>query len=139
MKKLFTLYLMWVTSLLLNTNVLFAQYSYSIFNSTRYFYSGQLNSLNLSSVKNSYNNTAISSNFNVYPNPNKGKFFIKLKEPKSKIQVDIYNVWGQKIYEPSTLLPLPTNEINFSSQPEGVYFIKINDGENSQTEKIVIQ
>jgi len=75
----------------------------------------------------------------VYPNPNNGKFYIDLKNPPAKIQVMIYNVSGKKIYESSTLSPLPTNEIDFSAHPKGVYFIKISDGENSYTEKIVVQ
>lgn len=139
MKNLFTLYLMWVILALINTNVLFAQNSNSTFRGSRFFYSKLLKSSNLSSENNLGINTNISNNFNIYPNPNNGKFSIDLKEPKSKIQVDIYNVWGQKIYESSTLLPLPTNEINFSSQPKGVYFVKINDGEKNQIEKIIVQ
>lgn len=76
---------------------------------------------------------------NIYPNPNIGKFCIDLKEPKSKMEIEIYNILGQKIYESSTLLPLPTSEIDLSSHPKGVYLIKINDGENNYSEKILIQ
>ena len=75
----------------------------------------------------------------IYPNPTNGKFCIDLKEPKSKMEVEIYNVLGQKIYKSSTRSPLPLNEVDLSSHPKGVYLIKINDGENNCTEKIVIQ
>jgi len=75
----------------------------------------------------------------IFPNPNNGKFNISLKNSISKIQVDIYNSWGQKIYESSTRSPLPENEIDFSLHPKGVYFIKINDGEYNYIDKIVIQ
>lgn len=130
---------MWVILALLNSNVIFSQYSNPTFNDSRFFYLESLNPSNLSGENNIGINTNISNNFNIYPNPNNGKFSIDLKEPKSKILVDIYNVWGQKIYESSTLLPLSTNEINFSSQPKGVYFVKINDGEMNQIEKIIVQ
>lgn len=75
----------------------------------------------------------------IYPNPSNGKFCIDLKEPKSKMEVEIYNVLGQKIYKSSTRTPLPINEINFSCHPKGVYLIKINDGENNYSEKIMIK
>lgn len=75
----------------------------------------------------------------VYPNPNNGKFNISLKNSIPKMEVEIYDVLGQKIYEASTHSPLLINEIDFSSCSKGVYLIKINDGENTYTEKIVIQ
>jgi photosystem II stability/assembly factor-like uncharacterized protein len=85
------------------------------------------------------NNFVNKSKTVVYPNPNNGRFCIDLKEPKSKMQVEIYNIWGQKIYEASIFLPQITNEIDFTSHPKGVYLIKINDGENSYREKIMVQ
>jgi hypothetical protein len=138
MKNLFT-YLLLAILALINSNIVLAQYSYANSNVPCFFYPEPINPLNLSRENNLGINTNVSSSFNIYPNLNNGKFCIDLKEPKSKMQVDIYNVWGQKIYESSTLLPLPTNEIDFSTQPKGVYFVKINDGEKSQTEKIVIR
>ena len=75
----------------------------------------------------------------VYPNPNNGKFNISLKNSISKMQVSIYNSWGKKIYESSIRSPLPENEIDFSLHPKGVYFIKINDGDNNYNDKIVIR
>jgi len=139
MKKIFTPYLVWVILALINSNGLFAQYSNETFIDPWFFYSQTVNPSNLSSENNLGITTHILNTFNIYPNPNTGKFYFDLKEQKSKIHVDIYNVWGKKIYESSTLLPLPINEIDFSSQPKGVYFVKINDGEMSQTEKIMIQ
>lgn len=75
----------------------------------------------------------------IYPNPNNGKFNIFLKNSIPKMQVDIYNTLGQKIYESSTLSPLPENEIDFSLHPKGIYFIKINNGYDNYTDKIIIQ
>jgi photosystem II stability/assembly factor-like uncharacterized protein len=85
------------------------------------------------------NENIINKSISIYPNPTNGKFCINLKEPKSKMEVEIYNVLGQKIYESSTHFPFPINEINFAPQSKGVYLIKINDGENNYTEKILIQ
>lgn len=85
------------------------------------------------------NENSINKFISIYPNPTDGKFCIDLKEPKSQMEVEIYNVLGQKIYKSSTLSPLPVNEIDFSSHPKGVYLIKIHNGENDCTEKIVVQ
>jgi Secretion system C-terminal sorting domain len=83
--------------------------------------------------------TISNQSISVFPNPNYGKFNISLKNSISKIQIEIYNNWGKKIYESSIRSPLSENEIDFSLHPKGVYFIKINDGDNYYNDKIVIQ
>ena len=85
------------------------------------------------------NENNINKFISIYPNPTNGKFCIDLKEPKSKMEVEIYNVLGQKIYKSSTRSPLPLNEVDLSSHPKGVYLIKINDSKNNYTEKILVQ
>ncbi len=75
----------------------------------------------------------------IYPNPNNGTFYFSLKDAYSKIQVEIFNVSGQKVYEASNMGKQTKNEINFAPQSKGVYLIKINNGENSYTEKIMVQ
>jgi photosystem II stability/assembly factor-like uncharacterized protein len=75
----------------------------------------------------------------IYPNPNNGTFYFSLKDTNSKIQVEIYNLSGQKVYEASNMEKQTSNEINFNQQSKGVYLIKINDGKNSYSEKILVQ
>ena len=53
-----------------------------------------------------------------YPNPNTGKFTIE-----NKGELNIYNLLGEKIF--SQKLSLPKTEIDFSSQPKGIYFVKL--------------
>ena len=74
----------------------------------------------------------------IFPNPSNGRFYIDIKEVNSKMRLEIFNVWGQKIQK-EVNLKQSTNEIDLSSYSKGVYFIKINDGENNYAEKIVIQ
>lgn len=76
---------------------------------------------------------------NIYPNPNTGTFYFSLKDTNSKIQIEIYTISGQKVYEASNMEKQTTNEVNFAPQTKGVYLIKINDKENSYSEKIMIQ
>ncbi len=75
----------------------------------------------------------------IYPNPNNGTFYFNLKDTKSKIKVEIYNLSGQKIYEASNFGLQLKNEIKFTPQSKGIYIIKINDGVSIYTEKIMIQ
>lgn len=82
------------------------------------------------------NNT---KNIVVYPNPNDGSFYFDLKEPKEKLQIEIYNFLGQKVFETINYDQKTTNQIYFEPQKEGVYFIKIYDGENTYKEKIMIK
>jgi DNA-binding beta-propeller fold protein YncE len=75
-------------------------------------------------------------NVTVYPNPTYGKITISNSEKISAIE--IYNVLGEKIFY-STTLQLNNATIDLSFHPKGTYFVKIYDGEQFHTEKIVIQ
>ncbi|MBA4153881.1 MAG: hypothetical protein C0512_06000 [Flavobacterium sp.] len=78
-------------------------------------------------------------NITIYPNPNNGIFYFELKEPKAKLQIEIVNFLGQKVYETTIFDNITTNKIYFEPQSKGMYFIKIYDGENIYKEKILIK
>ncbi len=64
----------------------------------------------------------------LYPNPNNGKFTIKVKNEESvaKSAIEIYNVLGERVY--SSLFQtskVTLNEINLSSQTSGMYLYRI--------------
>jgi photosystem II stability/assembly factor-like uncharacterized protein len=75
----------------------------------------------------------------IYPNPTTGTFYFNLIKTDSKIHIEIYNLSGQKVYEASKRENQTSNEINFVPQSKGVYLIKIDEGENSYSEKILIK
>lgn len=75
----------------------------------------------------------------IFPNPNSGTFYFSLKDTNSKVKAEIYTLSGQKVYETSNFEIEPQNEINFAPQAKGIYLIKITDGENSYSEKIMIR
>lgn len=75
----------------------------------------------------------------IYPNPNNGTFYFSLKDTNSKVKAEIYTVSGQKVYEASNFEMQPQNEVNFAPQAKGIYLIKITDGKNSYSEKIMIK
>jgi len=75
----------------------------------------------------------------IYPNPNNGLFYFDIKEPVAKLQIEIYNLLGQKVYQATNIDQKVTNKIYFEPQTKGVYFIKIYDGENIFKDKVLIK
>ena len=75
----------------------------------------------------------------IYPNPNNGSFYFSLNEANSKVKAEIYTLSGQKVYEASNFEIQPQKEVNFAPQTKGIYLIKITDGENTYSEKIMIK
>lgn len=74
--------------------------------------------------------------FVVYPNPSNGKFIIKMEKPENGV-LEIYDIFGKKIY--SNTITNITMTIDLSSQPENIYFLKIDAGMEIFTEKIITQ
>ncbi|MCK4288913.1 MAG: T9SS type A sorting domain-containing protein [Bacteroidales bacterium] len=86
------------------------------------------------------NSIAYSDNsLSIYPNPNNGVFSIALQNTVAKSEVEIYNVHGEKVYAISNVKRITSNEIDLSKFPKGIYFVKIYDGDEIYTEKVVIQ
>lgn len=75
----------------------------------------------------------------IYPNPSNGTFYFSLKESNSKLKAEIYTLSGHKVYEGSNFEMQPQNEINFAPQAKGIYIVKITDGKNSYSYKIIVQ
>lgn len=71
----------------------------------------------------------------IYPNPvSTGRVFITAKSNGVKF-VEVYNVIGKRVLQVS----LTTKELNVSSLPTGVYIIKITQGEQQATRKLIIK
>ncbi|MFZ1678588.1 MAG: T9SS type A sorting domain-containing protein, partial [Saprospiraceae bacterium] len=73
----------------------------------------------------------------IYPNPATGKFSIKHKSGVHSFVVQ--NNTGQKIYETVGDKFGDTTEIDLSTQPKGIYFVKIQQGSETITKKIMLQ
>lgn len=74
----------------------------------------------------------------IYPNPNKGNFFVQLNSAlRANTHIEVYNVMGKKVFE--AIVNQQKTEIDLRAMKNGVYFIRILDGENTVTQKIVIQ
>jgi photosystem II stability/assembly factor-like uncharacterized protein len=79
-------------------------------------------------------------NFMLYPNPNNGTFKIEIEnESKNEICLEIFSLLGEKIFTTTYSNHQVLNEIDLTKFPKGVYFAKINAGNDVYSKKIVIQ
>lgn len=81
------------------------------------------------------------NNFNIYPNPNTGKFNLIMNTEQGMInnEVIIYNALGEKVYSNSKFNKQTSNEIDLSTFQKGIYFIKISKDEKNHSKKIIVQ
>lgn len=73
---------------------------------------------------------------NIYPNPSTGKFIIEMRKTENGV-IEIYNVFGGKVYTASSIKQ--QMQIDLSNLSKGIYFIKLYEGTKINTQKIVIQ
>ncbi|MBN2892441.1 MAG: gliding motility-associated C-terminal domain-containing protein [Bacteroidales bacterium] len=74
--------------------------------------------------------------FNMFPNPTDGKFTVKVTSTDLPYTIDIFNSTGILIYKVSE-----TNlqEISIRKQlTSGVYYVRLNNGDNLITKKIIV-
>ncbi|MCW3070781.1 MAG: hypothetical protein JWO44_671 [Bacteroidetes bacterium] len=72
----------------------------------------------------------------VYPNPSGGIFIV---HGNSIAKIEIYNLLGDLIYSGSGFKQEASAEINISNHPEGIYFMRIYDGVNAYTRKVILR
>jgi len=78
----------------------------------------------------------LSNNFKVYPNPTSGNLTISLTDNIKSIE--IINLLGENIYCSLTNNNQTKTEIDLTSIPKGIYFVKVDNGEKVFIEKIVL-
>ena len=75
------------------------------------------------------------TNFNIYPNPTNGRFDIEFDNNLEKNAIEIYSIYGTKVYES---IDNNKSSISISNLKSGIYLIKVNQNENTVTKKLVI-
>lgn len=74
----------------------------------------------------------------IYPNPNNGQFTINLKNNNNTTTlIEIYDLMGKKVISENNTSNKIT--INISTQPKGIYLVRVSNGDVVFTEKIVYQ
>jgi PKD repeat protein len=76
----------------------------------------------------------------IVPNPTNGIFFVNLSNGAVPDNIEVYSVLGQQIYKMNQIQLSTLNSplsIDLSSQPAGVYFIRVVAGNRVYTGKVV--
>jgi len=81
----------------------------------------------------SMNNNELS----VYPNPASDNFTISINAVMKNALVEIYTVFGAKVY--STVLNNKQETINTKQFSSGIYFVKVGAGEKLFTKKLIVE
>lgn len=77
----------------------------------------------------------------IYPNPAQGSFFIEINQPAPKIEVSLSDMTGRILYEKSFSLSGSEKEtlrINPGVLSRGIYFVKVMNGKQVLTGKVMM-
>ena len=70
---------------------------------------------------------------NIYPNPNTGNFNIELAEESNVV---IYNALGQTVKRLDKVSGY--HQVDLSNAPKGIYYVRIQSGNNVETQKLIV-
>lgn len=115
-------------------NVGFCSASYTISTTLGNFYQALQNC----NVVGMNENTAITSQPIVYPNPSEGVFTIGSNNGEIK-KIVVMDVFGRHVFEAQNLANDNIMTINLSEFSKGIYFVTIESENNFKTEKIIIK
>ena len=79
--------------------------------------------------------------FNLYPNPNKGSFDVKLTSASTnEIKINVHDMRGRQVYEKSFSNTGAFNQnINLNKVESGIYLVTISDGTKKTVKRIVVE
>jgi len=78
-------------------------------------------------------------NFNIYPNPNNGKFTIQMNDELiDNANFELFDAMGNLVYS-KVLTNTNKHDISLKNVAYGIYTVRITSSNNSTTQKLVIQ
>lgn len=91
-------------------------------------------------IKKNQNSVSIESEVTIYPNPTTGRINIYFSYPQSKlVRIAIMNILGEQIYSQNLGQTQAGNsEVELSSQPDGVYIVRITADNSTTIKKIIL-
>ena len=75
--------------------------------------------------------------FAIFPNPFSGQLNIQFNATNRSQQLQIFNSIGERILEQEIFTGVQSTTINLSAFNSGLYFLRISDGENSVTTRVI--
>jgi hypothetical protein len=70
----------------------------------------------------------------LYPNPTEGTFTIELADFTSSVKIEILNTLGEVVY--SNLLPSPKTMLDINEFADGIYLVRLTNGEKTNLIKL---
>ena len=77
--------------------------------------------------------------FMVYPNPSSGLFKIRFNGQTSKVNFNVYDVTGKRVYTESTEQFSEEYRLNLEQLSGGIYFLELENDNKVTTKKIMIK
>lgn len=85
-----------------------------------------------------YNNSTLKLNVNIYPNPTNNLLNIVLQQQKKDVSIALFNVLGEQLSF-TTYHQKSNIELSTSTLSNGIYLLKISDGEKESIVKVIVQ
>ncbi len=80
----------------------------------------------------------IPDEYNIYPNPTNGKFYITVSDPSKVKQLGLYDIKGRLIKTYKDMLKFPMT-IDLSGKAKGMYLLRVSEDNNVHQFKIIYQ
>ena len=87
-----------------------------------------------------FENTLLAINLQVYPNPAHDQVSVTLPSNSDTYRIKVFNILGSLVYDEETVKNSKEKvTINLANRPKGVYFLKVESGNETATRKIVLE
>jgi hypothetical protein len=73
----------------------------------------------------------------IYPNPGNGVFSLQSEKLKTRLKIQVYNVFGKLILPENELFGSGKYMLNLEKEPAGVYLVKLQSGGLTETLQVV--
>jgi Secretion system C-terminal sorting domain len=75
----------------------------------------------------------------LYPNPNKGVFWVELPENSGKWQMEVFDIQGRQVLRKKHISGLKNRESMEIKSPSGIYFLKVSNNDLIRIIKFVVE
>ncbi len=82
--------------------------------------------------------TSQSAGFKVFPNPTSGQLTLELLEPalSGQVSIEIFSMMGERVFS-ATKPGARQYELDLSGHPGGIYFIRLSQGNEVETQRVI--